>query len=927
MYSKGNIVKGIINKITDKGVYVTLEGENYGFIPKKLIFDDTFSFRLREEIVVCISSITEKGIILSVPKKKIRLYPKEIYDLNLNEILESLGHNNNIFIGQVNCKGDHFFVENLYSADDTQKGKLLIDPLYGDNLNAIVRKNSFSLKDGNYYKIELQLLPKEKRLEHNRPFQFIASVSQQVLNPYKNDVILSFKKNTSPATNITASHLLAEVGKNMYSSKDRMFFELVQNADDASAKMGVELDITTIGDYLIISHSGLNFDKNDFDAITSAANGTKKSNEKKTGYKGIGFKSVFTDSEEVLIKTGGYQFKFDKRNKLFSDFDNFYFFVNDLEDSKAKNAFLEKFRNEKEKFKGVQDIPWQIEPIWVEKFPEELISYFTKNVSIVLKLGKNKIEGKEGYDEAIRGIIKSPKFMLFLRNVRKVQYNKKIISKIISDNRITLKNSEDYSIKDSFERKDYSIEFSNDIFEDREINISIALRNINGEEEFIFVDNKGYEIENIPKKISRNSTTDISFAVATEDSKGIYPDKDCSDTTYLFAFLPTLVKDFKFPFYINANFILDPPREKILGDNPWNYFLMQEIAIQMVNWCAELSAREERNALNILVTKEFSERDVDTKQLAENFNVYYRKALVEIPFILNQLGKVVKQEDIIIDNSKISKIIGGNLFCEILGTRKQLPSSKIDTSILKESIFKNVEHISTRDVISAFANNVKLNNWFINTNNIERSSFYKWLIDNEAKEIVLSLPIFSFKEQWFSYKEYVNSSSFLITTKKITHIKNILLKIGYQCSNNILEDHPLKNFFNSFNGEEFLFKDIVKREITSLLAVEKRELIKALKEFDGIGKESIAKIIIFYNVKGEAKPINQMLPYRDEYPDWLAPYMISEKENFPELRAYLVKEEEEFSKVVWNSLEKINIPISILYNEYKWTDSSYTKNL
>lgn len=55
-----------------------------------------------------------------------------------------------------------------------------------------------------------------------------------------------------------------------------MFFELVQNADDAASQKGVCIKVKTNGDYLIVSHNGYSFDKDDFDAITSAANGTKK---------------------------------------------------------------------------------------------------------------------------------------------------------------------------------------------------------------------------------------------------------------------------------------------------------------------------------------------------------------------------------------------------------------------------------------------------------------------------------------------------------------------------------------------------------------------------------------------------------------------------------------------------------------------------
>lgn len=50
----------------------------------------------------------------------------------------------------------------------------------------------------------------------------------------------------------------------------------MQNADDAASQKGVCIKVKTNGDYLIVSHNGYSFDKDDFDAITSAANGTKK---------------------------------------------------------------------------------------------------------------------------------------------------------------------------------------------------------------------------------------------------------------------------------------------------------------------------------------------------------------------------------------------------------------------------------------------------------------------------------------------------------------------------------------------------------------------------------------------------------------------------------------------------------------------------
>ena len=257
-------------------------------------------------------------------------YEDCLYNLSLVDLLKYAGHDSNEFIGQAKQYHYGLFIENLYSANEQQRGKLLIDPIFGYNLRAIVPNPDSNIEENRYYKVKLKLVDKLKRLDRNQLFQFTAVNIEETDNPYKADVNLTFEKFTSPAGNVATAHLLAEVGKNMYSSKDRMFFELIQNADDAASEKGVLINVKTSGDYLIVRHNGNSFDKDDFEAITSAANGTKKANENKTGYKGIGFKSVFTDSEKVFIKTGGYQFKFDRSDDRFTDFKSFYFLVNNL---------------------------------------------------------------------------------------------------------------------------------------------------------------------------------------------------------------------------------------------------------------------------------------------------------------------------------------------------------------------------------------------------------------------------------------------------------------------------------------------------------------------------------------------------------------------------------------------------------------------
>ena len=859
-------------------------------------------------------------------------YNDKLYDLSLSDLLRYAGHDSNVFIGQAKQYRYGLFIENLYSVCDNQKGKLLIDPIFGYNLRAIVLSANFNVEENKYYRIELRLEPQNKRIERNQLFQFAAINIEETENPYKADVDLTFAKSTSPRDCAALAHTLAEVGKNMYSSKDRMFFELVQNADDAAAQKGVYVNVKSKGDFLIVRHNGNSFDKDDFDAITSSANGTKKANENKTGYKGIGFKSVFTDSEIVFIKTGGYQFKFDRNEPIFTDFEQFYFFVNGINTEQQKNKFLQKFSSERAKFRGVSDIPWQLEPIWVDNYPEELGNNFTKsNVSIALKLGEYKIVGDNGYNKAIEDIIRNPRFMLFLRNTKRIDFNGLSVSKSTKDGIITLKNSFGINRVEYFKREDFEIEVNNVVFKENGIDVRIVVEEqdeVSGKIiEAKFVDIQNHEIENIPKKIAINNSTTISFAVLIEEDKTLKPNIKCNDIS-MFAFLPTLVKDFKFPFYINANFILDPPRQRILGDNPWNFYLMQEIARCLVRWSASLNEKQDKNALNILLSKYFEEDSADTKQLAEHFNSAYKSALESEAFILNHKDELSRQNEIIIDKTELSNIVGTNLFCQLLETEKCLPSDKIDSKILDEDVFESIEILKFDTVIDVITNNSDFNEWYIYASEEQKRAFYKWIEDNniktredKLKSFVSNLPLFQFGGEYKSHEE-MESSDYVITTEHIVPIKEILSKLGFMCSDNVFDEkHSLYEYIE-LSDEEDLFKLVKERDFSELEADERKKLFFALADFDGIGDTKLKKeIVLFKNVNGVFKPLGEMVAYRENVPLWLSDYILCKEDDSTDLADYLIAQKDEFESVIQENINDIDTSWAELYKAYKeeWT--------
>lgn len=859
-------------------------------------------------------------------------YAEELYELSLTELLERIGHSGTSFIGKATKHTKYWSLENVCSANPGEEGHLLTDPEYGYNLNAVA-SITHQLEEGKYYRFAVSLVEKEIRLKRNQLYQFQARDFQEVGNPYSYDTLQIFKKNISPRTNVTAAHLLEEVGQNMYSSKDRMFYELIQNADDAASRKGVIVKVNTAGDYLTLSHNGFSFDRDDFEAITSAANGTKKANENKTGYKGIGFKSVFTDSERVFIKTGGYQFKFDRTQPQFQDFERFYFFVNELSTQEQKDAFLKRFDSERKSFKGVKDIPWQMEPIWVRDFPAEIAAFSNNpNVFIALKIGSDKInEPKKGYHDTISEIMANPRFMLFLRKTRRIDFNEKTVSRDVEGSIITIKNSFSKTRVEVFKRKDNSVPVNDEAFKALGIDIRRRIQEQDDERivDATFINGKGQEYENIPKKIAIADSTEISFAVPYDSERErIIPDTKCSGIS-MFAYLPTLVKDFRFPFFINANFVLDSSRERIKGDNPWNHFLMSKIASSLVSWVAELGKNGDPNSLNLLVQSYFDESSNDTELLARYFNQAYRRAIEESEFIVDMDGELSSQDDIILDDTGLAQIVGTDVFCEIMGTSRKLPSSEIDSTILKKRIFEEIRSVGHKELAVRIVSNPGLASWINAASESDLARFFTWLKDNQDKYpgLAESLPVFTFGKERFSANNVRANNELIITTEKIRPIKEILEKLGLKCSAEQIEQSPLNGCIK-LRSEKSIFETISSRVSTDVITPEEKViLLEALNDFDEVGFASITALSPFKNVEGTYIPLKSLAAYREDAPEWIKPYMIGKDDYSSTLDRYLVDREREFAEIIWNNLSSISTSIDDLYAYYKWTETKYTTQL
>ena len=179
-----------------------------------------------------------------------------------------------------------------------------------------------SLVDGQYYLVELS--PEEDRKRNQNPF-LLKVENVYVIDEYKSppEFIRNwfFRKGENPEFASTIASQLKLNELELYTHTKRFIFELIQNADYMPlGNTPVNIELFLLANHLLFLHNGKYFDREDVKAISDAAKSTKTGSVTQTGYKGISFKSVFTDSFRVYIKSGDYSFKFDKLAPVYTDF-------------------------------------------------------------------------------------------------------------------------------------------------------------------------------------------------------------------------------------------------------------------------------------------------------------------------------------------------------------------------------------------------------------------------------------------------------------------------------------------------------------------------------------------------------------------------------------------------------------------------------
>lgn len=125
-----------------------------------------------------------------------------------------------------------------------------------------------------------------------------------------------------------------------------------------------------------------------------------------------------------------------------------------------------------------------------------------------------------------------------------------------------------------------------------------------------------------------------------------------------------------------------------------------------------------------------------------------------------------------------------------------------------------------------------------------------------------------------------------------------------------------------------LFEIISESDFSSLDPTERKELFLGLKDITGIGEARLKAIPLFRNIKGNFKPLGDMINLREETPEWLSAYVLNKEDVFDETQTYLIRSENEFKEIIQKHFSEFNVSLNELYNIYKneWT-SQFTKSL
>jgi hypothetical protein len=421
-----------------------------------------------------------------------------------------------------------------------------------------------------------------------------------------------FEQNTDyarPEQAINQSQSLNALSRDLYTEAKRFIYELLQNADDSAIiDCTVNVSIRLFGNHLVVAHSGRPFDKRDLRGLCGVNDGTKKNAPDKTGFKGIGFKAVFGQSEKVYVFSQGEYFRFD---------------------AGYRHSWPAKW--------GVSQTMWERENDRLFEFPWQIIPIYTKSEDLPpgindYLLGSNwtvativALDNTNETIEAVRKLSASVNMFLFLKNVDEIHFEvgeRNLISiGRLAGHEVVLK-------LNSTVKARWLLRSIHLVVPDR-IKASLQID------------------QNIPPKLKAATKIELTLAAKIGENgiEALQPNEGL-----LYAYLPTEEQKYSLPVLVNSAFLTVANREYLHADSLWNQWLFFEVPKELFNWIAELVVSRFRYQAYKIIPDKLPQKDA----LTSEFNKGFEESIQNTPFVITGANTLLTVKEAIIDFTFLS---------------------------------------------------------------------------------------------------------------------------------------------------------------------------------------------------------------------------------------------------------------------------------
>ena len=545
------------------------------------------------------------------------------------------------------------------------------------------------------------------------------------------------------------------------SSDGTFIYELLQNANDYPIVednhvqlVDVEFHITD--HYLIYRHTGRVFSPRNIAAISKMSDGEKKKEKNAIGYKGIGFKTVFSENQYVYLQSGDYTLRFDE--------------------SITKKGF------------GSSKFPWQLMPIWTpqSEVDKEVIDAMKDAYDFRVQMAirpddTSKLrEGKKSFEYIFNDIFKDEKDILFIPNIKSVR--------VFYDGIEQISRTKDPN-KWVLTEKPFVYTFSPNEVEENNREV---------------VSNK-----RIPEKYKDFEDTRVSFA-CQRNGRIIKP----VEKARIYCYLPTQVS-LGFPFLMNTDMIPTGPRDDFEKKVNLNHKIMKIAGGKFAEWVSDLLHSGNYDLCSVFNIIPTFDRVENYEDFIDEFKEGFDGQLDDLEFIPCENGEFSVIYNTIIDETGLlsSGIMSDDEFLALSGWDGSLPAKELRTNRKFKSFIKKYvdsSKVFDEDALRNMIRREEFQEWLkVQENN---DKFLKFLLDKDYLEDFMDEEIFLEDEGSLQTAEalYYDIDKYLVDLQAFTnYIYFLSPKTREFFKDNKKWNDAIDGKFAEFNCDDFVNNELL----------------------------------------------------------------------------------------------------------------------